>query len=298
MPDWSELERLPPDVLTLRHARAVLAVRRDLAQPLAAAGYSAKSAAGLSPSDLAGRAPLFELALGAQRFVVRRFSHGGLLRWLTGQLYWDPLRPFREMLLARRLAGLGIRVPEVVAARASRVLLLGWRLELVSRRIEGTLDLGTLLSRTARGSLPVELETRCARALGQLVARLHAIEFLHADLTPRNVLVDADSLQAGEPGLWLLDLDGSRFVPGLSASQRSTNLARLWRHVTYTQREGLVARPAALCRAFLRAYEPRRVERRAWMRAVARAHRRGANLHAATRALERGLGAKRSRPLP
>lgn len=298
MPDWSELDRLPADVLAQRGARAVFAVRRDLAPALTLAGYGLDSDAGLRPSDLNGRAPLFELVLGAQRYVVRRYSHGGLLRWLTGRRYWDPLRPFRELSLARRLNESGIRVPEVVAARACRSLAGGWQLELVSRRIEGALDLGTLLSRTARGVLPVAVEASCASALGRLIARLHELQFLHADLTPRNVLVEADSLQAGEPRLWLLDLDGSRFVAGLGASQRSSNLARMWRHLKYAQREGLVARPAALCRAFLHAYEPRREERRALMAAVARSHQRNAGWHSATRALERGLGVKRSQPLP
>lgn len=298
MTDWSELERLPPDMLTLRSERAVFAVRRDLAQPLSAAGYSAETTDGLGQSDLAGRVPLLEIAIEGQRFVVRRFSHGGLLRWLTRRLYWDPLRPFRELLLERRLNASGIRVPEVVAARALRSRVAGWRLELVSRRIEDTLDLGTLLSRTARGVLPVEIETRCARAFGRLVARLHELEFLHADLTPRNVLVDADSLQGGDPRLWLLDLDGSRFVPSLSAGQRCSNLARLWRHLAFMQSDALVARPASLCRAFLRGYEPRREQRRALIVAVARSHQRGAAWHSATRALERRLGAKRSQPLP
>jgi tRNA A-37 threonylcarbamoyl transferase component Bud32 len=247
---------------------------------------------------LSGRAPLLELALGNERLVVRRFSHGGLLRWLTGRRYWDPQRPFRELIMARRLNANGVRVPEVVAACARRSVGAGWKLELVSRRIEGTLDLGTLLSRTARGVLPAEVEQRCARALGRLVARLHELQFLHADLTPRNVLVEADSLHAGEARLWLLDLDGSRFVPGLGAAERSANLARLWRHVAQMQRDGLVADMSGLCRGFLRAYEPRREERRELIRAIARAHKKYAGWHFASRALERGVGVKRAQPRP
>jgi hypothetical protein len=38
MADWSELEHLPDDVLTQSNPRAVLAVSRELAEPLAAAG--------------------------------------------------------------------------------------------------------------------------------------------------------------------------------------------------------------------------------------------------------------------
>ena len=298
MADWSELGRLPPDVITQRSARAVFAARRDLVAGLDAAGYRAGPAAVLPASDLAGRVPLLELSMGAERFVVRRFTHGGVLRWLTGRRYWDPLRPFRELRLARRLNDLGVRVPEVVAASARRCRAFGWELDLVSRRIEDTLDLGTLLSRTARGLLAPSVERCCTRALGRLVARLHQLEFLHADLTPRNVLVDADSLHSAEPCLWLLDLDGSRFVPELSAAQRNANLSRLLRHAARMQREGLVARAPRLYAAFLGAYEPRRAERHALWAALAVEQQRARAWHAAGSALERAVGGTRSQPRP
>ncbi|MEO6709137.1 MAG: lipopolysaccharide kinase InaA family protein [Planctomycetota bacterium] len=297
MSDWSELEHLPADVITQRTARCVYAVRGDLAPGFEAAGYGTQARAELPASDLAGRTPLSELVVGKQRFVVRHFSHGGLLRWLTGRRYLSPLRPFRELTLARRLAGMGILVPEVVAARATRSAAT-WELELVSRRIEGSLDLGTLLLRLARGTLAPRVAGRCARALGELVARLHVLEFLHADLTPRNVLVEADSLEQAVPRLWLVDLDGSRFVPGLSAEERTENLARLWRHVARMQSADLVPGAKRLCARFLASYEPRRVARRALFLAIAERHRRASGWHAAASALERGVGARRSQPRP
>ncbi|HTF91309.1 MAG TPA: lipopolysaccharide kinase InaA family protein [Planctomycetota bacterium] len=297
MSDWSELEHLPPDVITQRSPRSVYAVRGDLAADFEAAGYGANSRAELPASDLAGRTPLSELVVGKQRFVVRRFSHGGLLRWLTGRRYLSPLRPFRELTLARRLAGMGILVPEVVAARATRSAAT-WELELVSRRIEGSLDLGTLLLRRARDAVTPRVAASCARALGELVARLHQLEFLHADLTPRNVLVEADSLEQGKPRLWLVDLDGSRFVPGLSAQARTENLARLWRHVARMESAQLVPDALRLCARFLAGYEPRRIPRHALFLAIAERHRRASGWHAAASALERGVGARRSQPRP
>jgi hypothetical protein len=87
-------------------------------------------------------------------------------------------------------------------------------------------------------------------------------------------------------------------VPGLGAAERSANLARLWRHVAQMQRDGLVADMSGLCRGFLRAYEPRREERRELIRAIARAHKKYAGWHFASRALERGVGVKRAQPRP
>ncbi len=298
MSDWSELEHLPRDVTLLRTARSVYAVRSDLDAGLRAAGFSADSSAQLRASDRIGRTALGELVVGDERFVVRRFSHGGLLRWITGHRYLNPLRPFRELVLSRRLTELGVRVPEVIAARARRSGSATWELELVSRRIEDSLDLGTLLARTARGAVAAQVEVRCARAFGSLVRRLHELEFLHADLTPRNVLVDAGSLESRAPTLWIVDLDGSRFVPGLSLDQRTENLARLWRHIARMQRAGLAPRANRLCVGFLSSYEPRRMDRRALLAAVRERHRRASGWHAAADALERGVGARRSEPQP
>lgn len=298
MTDWSELERLPADLSVQRTPRFVYAVRADLAAALSAAGFDAGSSTTLHSSDLAGRNPLAEIVLGKQRFVVRRFAHGGLLRWLTGRRYWNPLRPFRELALARRLSELGIRVPEVVAARARRNVGGTWELELVSRRIEGSLDLGTLLLRSASGALSPSTERACARAFGALVARLHEFEFVHADLTLRNVLVDAVSLETGEPKLWIVDLDGSRFVHGLSMHDRVQNLSRLWRHVERMQRAGLVPRAARLCASFLQGYASSREARYQMLHRVQESYRRTSGWHAAADVLERGVGARRSEPLP
>ncbi|HUR29305.1 MAG TPA: lipopolysaccharide kinase InaA family protein [Planctomycetota bacterium] len=297
MTDWSELEHLPRDVIARRTARSVYAVRSDLAAAFEAAGYDADSAVELPRSDLAGRTALGELFVGAERFVVRRFTHGGLLRWLTGRRYLDPLRPFRELILARRLAESGIRVPEVVAARARR-RSGAWELELVSRRLEDSLDLGTLLVRGARGTVSSRLESNCAHSFGELARRLHELGFLHADLTPRNVLVECRTLEHASPALWIVDLDGSRFVRDLGAERRAENLARLWRHVARMRREGLVPRAARLAANFLSSYEPRRAERHALAAKIVELQRRSSGWHVAADVLERGVGARRSQPRP
>ncbi len=297
MTDWSELERLPADILTQRTSRAVFSARGDLAAPLAAAGFSLNSLAELPASELAGRNPLGEIVVGDQRFLVRYFAHGGLLRWLTGRRYWNPLRPFRELALSRRLIALGFRVPEVVAARARKSRGGTWELELVSRRLEGSVDLGSVLLRGSRGTLAPAIERRCARAFGALVRDLHRREFLHGDLTPRNVLVEGATLPAAEPRLWLIDLDGSKFVVGLSAELRAKNLSRLWRHVARMQAAGQAPRAPRLCAEFLRGYGTSGRARRELVSEISEQFRRARGWHGAAELLERAVGARRSQPL-
>lgn len=298
MADWSQLDELPAEIARERTPDVVFAVRGDLAGALREAGYARDSGAAIAESDLAGRASMGEIVASGERFVVRRFHHGGLLRWLTGRRYRDPLRPFREWALSRRLAAAGVRTPEVVAAKAKRTLGGLWELELVSRRVEGAVDLGTLALRARDGRVGRSSALLAARAFGALVRRLHELGFLHADLTPRNVLVLVESLERASPELWVLDLDGSRFRPRLNAEERAANLARLARHVERMVREGQADGHARLAAAFLGAYEPERGARRALRAEVERMLARARTWHALGDQVERGAGGRRSVPRP
>lgn len=295
MTDWSILDRFPPAWRVERGSAGVFAARAEWADAFATAGYSLTVQRAVGESDLAGRGAMGELTLGAERFVVRRFRHGGLLRWMTGRRYRDPLRPFREAELCERLRSAGILTPEVVAAAARRAGVAGFELELVTRRIEGGVDLGSVARRCAHGDLDPAFALSCARAFGALVARLHAIGFWHADLTPRNVVVQGSGGRE-DLTLWILDLDGSRFVETLDRDERVANLARLWRHARRMGRQGHLARPSRHAVAFLLGYARSRADRRECSAAVLRRDQRGRAWHAAGEALERGVGARRSEP--
>ncbi|MBK7874731.1 MAG: hypothetical protein IPJ77_03105 [Planctomycetes bacterium] len=246
---------------------------------LAAAGFGPRTNGALTASANVGRKPLYELVHGSEHFLVRRFSHGGLLRWVTGRRFRDPRRPFRELVLAERLRALGLATPEVVAARATRAGL-GWELDLVPRRVPDSIDLGHVLAAARAGALPRVVVRRLVVALGRFVAKLHAADFVHADLTPNNVLVNRDALAGAEPELCILDLDRSRFVAALDDETRRDNLRRLLRFVERRERRGALlgrADYARFCRAYdaggerwkddWRAIHARHTQRSSWHRA-------------------------------
>jgi len=288
------LERLPGEYAVVESPNGVLAVQRELAEAFAGAGYGPDHVGPLQPSDLAGRKPLFELAIGGERFVVRRFSHGGLLRWLTGARFLDAERPFRELILASELTRAGFETPEVVAARARRSKAGGWRLDLVTRRVEGSLNVAqalTALGEPPAGSAP---RRRLLAATGSLVRRLHEAGFLHADLTTSNLLLRG-ALPVGDRAgashaLLILDLDKSRFRPaGLEHAERVGNLARLLRHVERRRSGGQLPVRFTDYARFLRAYEPDRAARGALWQEIRAAHGRTLGFHAVGWAAERRL---------
>ena len=290
------LEELPADYAVEHGARGVWAVQRDFRDGLVAAGLGPDDRGHASPSDLGGRRTLGEVSVGAQRLVVRDFGHGGLLRWLSGTRFLDPTRPFRELILARRLARLDVHTPQAIAACARRAPGFGWHLSLVTRRVEGATELKTVLERLAvspyppRGASLGEPDRRLSAArlferAGAFVGHVHRVGFLHTDLTPRNMLVD-DALLAGGGGhLWLLDLDRCELRAELTRAERLDGLRRLWRYIL--RREAGLGRALTRARAgrFLRAYGASlgagAADWRADWRDIVRGTRRASALHRA-----------------
>ena len=271
--------------------RGILAVDADLESAILAAGFGPDGGESLEASELSGRRPLRVLRVGGERFVVRVFHHGGMSRGLGPRFYLDPHRPFRELFLARRLTELGIRTPHVAAARARRQAPFGWRLDLVTRLIEGTIDGAAAVTRLTRGEPDGRVRRLVARRLGEVCGRLHAAGFVHADLHPRNFLFEAHLADGAAP--WVLDLDGSRFVRGLTDAARRRNLARLWRWLRRREQRGrfLLRTDAA---RFLRAYEEARGgqegEWKGDWASIDRRERRGRALHRTGWVIESLLG--------
>ncbi len=297
MSDLPILADLPSSYEVHSTSGGVCALHRSVAAGLLELGYGPEGDGPLVEADLAGRRRLLELKLGDERLVVRRFSHGGLLRWLTGTRFLDAERPFREIQLSDRLRSLDLPTPEVVAARARRRLGAGWTLEVVTRRIEGSLDLGRALVEEPAVRAPRNL-SRILGATGELVRRMHEAGFFHADLTPRNLLLDRASLEpgGGAPRIWILDLDRSEFKSPLGEPERRRNLRRLYRHVARLIAEGHLDLRRGDFLRFLRGYEPEPAPRKELWRRVRRDHALSRAAHAPGWVLERRFGG--AAPLP
>jgi tRNA A-37 threonylcarbamoyl transferase component Bud32 len=270
---------LPPEYEIQHGPRAWMATLRAAAPAIARTGYGLQTDGSIATSDLSGRRPLLELPTTEGVLLVRRFSHGGLLRWLTGSRFSDPLRPFRELRTSRALAALDVRTPEVVAARARRAAGLGWRLDLVTRRVEGTIDLGRFVAMVRRGERERSELRRVLSAAGAFVRRLHDVGLVHADLTPNNMLVETASLARGTPRLWIVDLEGARFESPLEEGARRANLRRLFRFVARREeRHGRVLGRADFLR-FMRGYDPEGARwKRDWAE-IEDAHRKNRTWH-------------------
>lgn len=286
------VDKLPEEYTIERGDHGVLAIRRDCAPALRAAGYGLATDGMTRTSRLAGRRPLLELSTPAGTFLVRRFSHGGLLRFLTRGRFRDASRPFSELAVAASLARAGVNTPQVAAARARTAPGWGWRLEIVTRRVDDALDLDWVLAEARANRIPSGVLRRLARAAGTLVREMHGAGCFHADLTTKNMLVERSALEGGSPRMWILDLDRARLAPGLSHAERMANLTRLYRYVS--RREGIHG--PALARTdgmrFLAGYEADRTRRAAAARWILSGHAHSLRWHALGWRLE-GLFSRR-----
>lgn len=276
---------LPSGYLCDARAGETLCVHQQHAVALAAAGYVWGGGEVGEESDLAGREPLRELRTSGGSFLIRRFTHGGLLRRFTGKRFGNPDRPFEELRLSAALRDQGLPTPLVVAARA-RKLLMGWELELVTERLPGTVDLGTWLGRARRGEASEGTRRALLVAFGRMVGRLHGAGFWHADLQPNNFLA-RESDPTADP--FVLDLDRSRFQT-MAPTDCHAQLARLFRHVEDREvRFGRALRRSDLWR-FLRAYGGGKAD---W-RAVAEIYERKKGAHRLGKRVEIVLAPDRS----
>jgi hypothetical protein len=281
------IEGLPDGFEIESGAHGILALAREFAPALRGAGYGLDSDGAWAASALSGRKPLRDLPTSAGVFLVRRFSHGGLLRFLTRERFRDPSRPFRELAVSCTLSRAGVSTPQVVAARARPAPGWGWRLEIMTRRVEGALDLDEVLAWAREGRIDRRCVARISSAIGRLVCAMHDVGCAHADLTTKNMLVERSSLSDRQPKTWILDLDRANLVFGLTDKERLENLSRLYRYVLRReQTKGAVLSRTDWVR-FLASYEVDRVPRKALARAILRSHSRSIAWHALGWRLER-----------
>ncbi|HEX5012450.1 MAG TPA: lipopolysaccharide kinase InaA family protein [Planctomycetota bacterium] len=178
------------------------------------------------PHALRGRAAVHVLATPRGEIVAKRLQRGGMLGGVLRGLYGDASRSVREAQAAEELAARGVATPPVIAARATRVMPLLWRLEVATARLPAEGDLLEVLR--ARGSVP-----GLPLAVGRTLRSAHDAGLRHRDLQVKNLLVPAGFPGMGgasEPvALVLLDLDRCEVAAPLSEEERLAALARFAR---------------------------------------------------------------------
>ena len=180
-----------------------------------------------APGYSGGRGKTLFIGDDRNKWVLRHYYRGGFTgNWLKDTFLWlgeTRTRPFLEWRLLERLVALSLPVPHPVAGRYVRHGPF-YTADLITVLIPNVVPLST---RWAAGPLDAELWGR----VGELVARFHAANVYHADLTAHNIQINS------REELFLLDFDRGR-IRSARGSWRARNLDRLQRSLRKISRDG------------------------------------------------------------
>lgn len=283
----------PPDWTSVQEGMSFFASAPGWAKGFADLGYGCDGdgVRGVHPSPGRQAPAILEHQRGT--VLVRRFTHGGLLRGWTGEHFQNPERLLNEVRLTLQLADLGIPVAEPVSLRALCSGKRSWQLELGTRLLEGSRDLRGLLKDRVQGNLDDGPWNKLITCTALALRKAHEAGLDHVDLQPANLLVQTKQLLGQGPArVWIIDLDRCSLQPGSGEDAACRNLSRM---VRWIERRYPGGGPVSICDRvrFLAAYEPNRDRRRALGQEVLARVQRGGPLHRLGRRLEGWLGLTR-----
>ena len=159
--------------------------------------------------------------------LVRSYRHGGILRHLTGDLFftWPP-RPFRELAITEEVHQRGIPTLEIFGAWVERVWGPFYRGWLITRELRGADDLWAAL----QNDLYIETNGKSLlRTVARSLRQMHRRGVYHGDLNLKNILVRREK---NEIRSYIIDFDKASLFPReVPPEKAQKNLSRLLRSV-------------------------------------------------------------------
>jgi 3-deoxy-D-manno-octulosonic acid kinase len=154
--------------------------------------------------------------------IVRRYLHGGLLGFLTRDLYLFGSRSIQELVLSEEIRSSGIPSVETIGAIHRFTWFPFYQPYLLSLEIPRALNLIQYIQEI--GPYPslsnLSRKRKVIRSVGILLRQFHDMGFYHGDLQLKNILITQE-----QP--LLIDFDRSYRKPVLSLKGRVKNLLRL-----------------------------------------------------------------------
>lgn len=234
---------------------------------------------------LLGRTPHPSIPLkGKKRMVIRLYSHGGLFRSFTRDLYLSGARSIREIALTEQIISRGIPTIQPIGAMHRSLLLPFYKAYLFSIEISDAKDLIQYFQEIGPHPSREKLlhKRRTIRSAGLLVHQFHEAGFFHGDLQLKNILVSGEKL-------FLIDFDHSYQKEVLTAAEKKKNLLRLNRSVEKWKRLGLPISRTDRFR-FFEAYAEKDEEMKKTMKKALRAYSLRHLFYRWSWALQRVLG--------
>lgn len=225
---------LPAYFSTLSKGKITLYIKKEYEQRLSAEDidmlFNLQKDSDKLKVSYHGRTPCKTLimeSLNNESFVVREYWHGGLFRKILRDIFWDSLRPLRELSICEAAGKSGIKTSEVIAIVKNRIMGPVYKCRLVSKEITGAIDLMELLLNSEENKLVVR-KRQIINKTAKAVKEMHDAGIYHADLHLKNILVQS---AGGKDNVYIIDLDKSHQYEKISFHKRVKNIMRLDRSV-------------------------------------------------------------------
>lgn len=156
----------------------------------------------LSPIDrVEGRAKHGVYEISSEKFIVKRYQRGGAVSWL-GQVHFTPRKVLNEIAMNQIFRKNGLNVPEIIAAKVSRTLVI-FKMIIVEKQVQGT-NLYDLINRN-------QLDNKLVRLTSSEIKKMHFSGIKHGDLNLKNIIItptkevffiDLSRSAFAEDGIW------------------------------------------------------------------------------------------------
>lgn len=222
-----------PGYHTQREGRRVLMIRHGHKDHLRHEGLLDPGGLWATTSHqnhLKGRGTVLRIKGKQGDVALRKYRHGGLLRRLTGDLFFFGARPFQEVAITEEVRSAGVPTLEILAAIMERVWGGWYRGYLITRYLPSAIDLISYLDKERGG----KKRGKVIEKAGEAVRKIHQRGIYHADLHLKNFLVAKQGSK-----VYLIDFDKSAVGGRLHPSRRMKNLKRLDRSAEKLKRLGL-----------------------------------------------------------
>lgn len=165
-----------------------------------------------------GRAKVVYFSSDNRSLVLKHYFRGGMVASFIKDQYLgfdiEKSRAFREWRLLKKMAQLGLPVPQAVAAHVKKSLFF-YRADLITEEIKNAKTLADIL-------IEKSIDGKQWKKIGACIKFFHQHNVYHADLNARNILITKNQ------EIHLIDFDNSGFRDD-SKTWKKKNMARLKR---------------------------------------------------------------------
>jgi len=198
------------------------------------------------PKHFKGRGSLPSILIqetNGKRMLVKHCLRGGLIRFLTRDIFWGSNRSFKEMIINTKILQKDIKTTEIIAAANYRVFGPLYRTYLFSKEIPECIDLITYLNGLKQKPSEQRFkEKKCLfQSIARAVVKMHSEGIYHSDLHLKNILIrqrDDDI-----PEIYIIDFDKADIKERLRPREKVKNLLRFNRSIEkYKLKGGTITR--------------------------------------------------------